>query len=392
MAIIKLALRRNLIYPLQHIIWNLIRHIITMNINYIFKFGNSLLYSPLMFLGELFGGAIIFLYQNKYMKKKIGEEKEQYFMSIKLLLNKEYEDDYFIPVDGKIKKLFLIFLVAFCDEVQFIMEIAIIPKFEKLSNSIFIRLSGFSALFTLIFYLYALKLPIYKHHKLSLSMIGICLILIIIFEYYYQTINIFFTYIQFTETLAIIILSILLRAVLDSIEKYLFEFNYMNPFLVLSYEGLFGFILTFSYFIFPDYLHDFSDVYKKESTGMLILFIFMLFIYVILSAGRNIFRVVTTKIYSPMAESLTNFFITPIYLPYYFGIKNDFNVPYFTINLILSLIISFFGCVYNEFIILLFCGLEKETYYQILKRSALNKTLELRFESEETFQNSDDSS
>ena len=93
-----------------------------------------------------------------------------------------------------------------------------------------------------------------------------------------------------------------------------------------------------------------------------------------------------------MAESLTNFFINPLYLPhYYFSTSHDFNVPYFTINLILSLIISFFGCVYSEFIILLFCGLEKETYYQISKRSNLNKTTELsRIESEDKSHNSDD--
>ena len=36
------------------------------------------------------------------------------------------------------------------------------------------------------------------------------------------------TYTEFTEILAIIILSQLLRSVLNSIEKYLFEFDYMN--------------------------------------------------------------------------------------------------------------------------------------------------------------------
>ena len=38
-------------------------------------------------------------------------------------------------------------------------------------------------------------------------------------------------------------------------------------------------------------------------------------------------------------------------------------------NLILSFIISFFGCVYNEFIVLLFCGLERNTHDQISKRA-----------------------
>ena len=88
--------------------------------------------------------------------------------------------------------------------------------------------------------------------------------MIIIFEYCYQEINIFFTYIEFTEILAIIILSQLLRSLFDSTEKYLFEFDYMNPFLVLFYEGLFGFILTFSYFLYSDYLHDIVKVYEEN--------------------------------------------------------------------------------------------------------------------------------
>ena len=275
------------------------------------------------------------------------------------------------------------FLIAFCDGEEFFVETAIIPRLNKLSSSIILRLGGFSALFTLLFYLYALKLPIYKHHKLSLSIIAICLILIIICEYHYQEINIFFTYKEFTEILAIIILSQLLKSVMDSIEKYLFEFDYLNPFFVLSYEGLFGFLLSFSFFTFPDYLHDIKEVYKEQSTGMFILFIFMLFVYVILCGGRNIFRVVTNKIYSPMASSLIDYFLNPIYLLYYFGALDDFtsdkelNIPYFIINIFLSLIISFFGCVYSEFIILSFCGLARETHYQITKRSILNISTEL---------------
>ena len=399
MAILKFALRRNLIYPLQHILWNFVRQLLTMLINHLFKFSDSLLYSPLMFLGELFGGLIIYFYQKKYILAGKGEEKEKYFMSIQLISNKEEEDDYFIPVDGIIKRAFLMFLIAYFDEVQFLMDTAIVPKFKKLSNSIFLRLSGFSTFFTLPFYLYALRLPIYKHHKLSLFIIGICLILIIIFEYYYQEINIFFTYTQFTDNLAIIIMSQLLRAVMDSAEKYLFEFNYMNPFLVLSYEGLFGFILNLTFFTFPDYLHDIKEVYKEKSTGMFILFIFMLFVYLILCGGRNIFRVVTNKIYSPMAESLTDYFLNPLYLPYYyFSTSNNYNISCFTINFFLSLIISFFGCVYNEFIILSFCGFEKETHYQISKRSEENIITELskfeldKFESDEDSHNSDDCS
>ena len=60
-------------------------------------------------------------------------------------------------------------------------------------------------------------------------------------------------------------------------------------------------------------------------------------------------------------------------MKYYFIIENDFlsqgerNWFYFIINVIIALIISFFGCVFNEFLVLTFCGLEYETLFMFQK-------------------------
>ena len=129
------------------------------------------------------------------------------------------------------------------------------------------------------------------------------------------------------------------------------------------------------YFFIPNYLDDLKLVYKNNSVGNSFLFSFLLLLYIILSGGRNVFRVITTKAYSPMARSLTDYFLNPIYLTLDFALKKDFlkqgkrNIPYFILNLILSFIISFFGCVYNEFIVLLFCGLGINTHDQVSKRA-----------------------
>ena len=45
------------------------------------------------------------------------------------------------------------------------------------------------------------------------------------------------------------------------------------------------------------------------------------------------------------------------------------NVLYLVISIILSVVISFFGCVYNEYIILFCCELEKETKDSIAERA-----------------------
>ena len=72
---IKFVLRRNLIYPLQLIIWHLLRKFEMSLITSVFNFGDSLTYTPLMFLGEFFAGLIIHSYQSKSLKKKKKKRK-----------------------------------------------------------------------------------------------------------------------------------------------------------------------------------------------------------------------------------------------------------------------------------------------------------------------------
>ena len=368
--LIKFALRPNLKYPFQLIIWHLLRKLETILISYLFNFGDSLFYIPLMFIGEFLSGLIFYNYQNKFFKKE--KEKESKEISDTLLHNEiilSYPDS-----DRKIK--ILIAFVAYFDWIQFIIYLVTVPKYKYVSNSIVSRLSGILAISSAFFYSYVIKIKIFKHHKFSLAIIGICTIIVIVTEFFFQEINIFFSYWNFVMVFLLSILSQVLNAFLDSIEKYLFEYDYVNPFYALMYEGIYGFFMTFFYFTIPDYLDDIKKVYKTYSAGELILFTFLLLLYIVLCGGRNIFRVITTKIYSPMTRGLTDYFINPIYYIYDYSLGNDFikqgekDFNYFLINLIISLIISFCGCVYNEFIVLFCCGLERNTHDQISIRAS----------------------
>ena len=368
--VIKFALRPNLKYPFQLIIWHLLRKLETILISYLFNFGDSLVYIPLMFIGEFLSGLIFYNYQNKFFKKE--KEKESKEISDTLLHNEiilSYPDS-----DRKIK--ILIAFVAYFDWIQFIIYLVTVPKYKYVSNSIVSRLSGILAISSAFFYSYVIKIKIFKHHKFSLAIIGICTIIVIVTEFFFQEINIFFSYWNFIMVFLLSILSQVLNAFLDSIEKYLFEYDYVNPFYALMYEGIYGFFMTFFYFTIPDYLDDIKKVYKTYSAGELILFTFLLLLYIVLCGGRNIFRVITTKIYSPMTRGLTDYFINPIYYIYDYSLGNDFikqgekDFNYFLINLIISLIISFCGCVYNEFIVLFCCGLERNTHDQISIRAS----------------------
>ena len=57
---------------------------------------------------------------------------------------------------------------------------------------------------------------------------GICAIIVIITEFFFQDINIFLTYTDFILVLFLAVLNQILNAFLDTTEKYLFETNYIN--------------------------------------------------------------------------------------------------------------------------------------------------------------------
>ena len=363
----KFALRNNLKYPLELLIFSFLRHLDNILIDYFFNF-DSLIYMSLMFLGEFFFGLIIYLYQTHFLNKNKGLKVNTY-KSIILIRNKEN-----LAIDSKTKIIFLVFIAGFFDFVQFMMSLYT-PQFLYISGSLISRLAGFLTVFNALFYYYVLKLPIFKHQYISLIIIGICLILVIITEFIFQEINIFLSYGQFSMVFLLNFLLQFCNSMLDSVEKYLFEYNHLNSYLCLLLEGLFGFILSFIHGLFHSPFEEIIEFKKINSTSEFTILIFLLILYLALSGLKNAFRVATTKIYSPMTTTFVEYILNPFYLIYYFCSDNDFitngnkNYAYFFINLIISLIISFFGFVFNEFIILFCCELEIDTHSQIVTRS-----------------------
>ena len=372
---IKFSTRGNIKFPLQLLLWNILRKFESSLISYFLGFDNSLIFTPLMFLGEFSAGLIIYLYQKKFLQKQKNSEKIKN-KSITLIVTEQYLK----AIDSKTKIFFLIFNSALFDFVQFGLSLHT-PKFVNVTGSIETRLAGFLTIFDALFYLYVLRFNIYRHQKFSLIGIGICLFLIIFSEFFFQDINIFLTYGQFVLVILLIFVVQFCSAMVDSIEKYLFEYNQLNQFLALMFEGIFGFFLTVIYAFFYNPFDDIVAMMKNNSTGNFVMLILALILYLILSGVKNAFRVTTTKIYSPMTTTFMDYILNPFYLTYDFASGFDYftngeiNYSYFILNLILSIIISFLGCVYNEFLILFCFGLERDTYNQITKRSFTEQEL-----------------
>ena len=363
---IKFALRRNLIYPFQLLLWDGLRDIDNALIYFYLSFDNSLIFTILMFLGEFFAGLILYLYQKKFLTKN---------KKTSLILPSELKKaKYILAKDSKKKIYFLLIIATFFNFIQFLLSLQI-TQFIKTSYSLEQRLRGSHTISTALFYHFALRLPIFKHQFFSLILIGICVILIIITEFIFQDINIFLSYGQLIFAFLLIFIIQFISALEDSIEKYLIEYNQLSTFFILIIEGTLGFVFSVFYSLYNNPFNEIIKYKKNRTISEFILLTLALALYMILSGGNNTFRLITLKIYSPMTSTFMKYILNPFYIIYYFICEDDFisngkpNYAYFIINLVLSLILSFCGCVFNEFLILFCFGFERDTYNQVTKRS-----------------------
>ena len=226
-------------------------------------------------------------------------------------------------------------------------------------------------------------MPLFKHQKFSLIIISFCLIIIIITEFIFQEFNIFLSYGQFILALFFMWFIGFNNAMQESIEKYLYEYYLMGPFFVLMFEGILGFVFTFIYSFFHSPFEEIIKFKQNRSTSEFVILIFAFLLFLILSGGKNSFRVVTTKVFTPMTTTFLDYILNPFYLIFYFLSGRDFksngkrNVAYFVINLIISVIITLCGGIYNEFLILFCFGLERDTHSQVTNRSNEEKELNI---------------
>jgi hypothetical protein len=272
--------------------------------------------------------------------------------------------------DGIFKVYLLIFIGTYFDFVEFILTSYYFPKFENISKSLNIRLGSALTLSSFILYYFLLRIEVFNHQKFALIIIFVCLLLIIIAEISFNEINgnIFLI-------ILLIIISFFFIGFQNNIEKYLLEYNYINPFQLLMLEGSIGLILSIIYSFIDNPFNNIIDFYKKDEKIQFNYLLICLILFIILSGGRNGYKILTIRIYSPMTKAIADSFSDPLLILYYFYMNIDFkydnerNIIYFVLNLILLIIIVFSGCVYCELFVIYHFNLEKDTHYEIAKRA-----------------------
>ena len=254
-SIIIFTWRHNNIYPIQLLIWTFLRNVDITLLEKTFNFANVFLFTLLMFFGEFFIGFILFFYQKSFLKKKTRKTSKK-----ALLFSKNEMKNS----DSTVKLLFLIFFVSYFDFIQFIFYTIYIPKFHNFSDSLELRLGGILTILSALLCYYLLKFPIYKHQIFSIIIISICLIIIIITEFFFQLTNIVQNFGKFGIKFLYIIFVHFFNTLFHTAEKYIIEYNYMHYFKVLIIEGFFGLLIILAYSLWDySYITELINLYSK---------------------------------------------------------------------------------------------------------------------------------
>ena len=382
-----------MIYFILLCFWHYARQIETIIIPKVINFNDSLTFTFLMFISELFGGLAIILYNklNFLYRKKQNKQDENI---VKILTKGKGRK--MSKRDNLFKIILLIFFAAFFDFVQFIISYAL-PRIAVLSPTSDQRLRIMITITSSLLCTYALKFKINKHHVFSLIGMSICSLIILIFDFVFLSFGADTGY--FILAFFFFFIRLAFVGFIDVTERYLVEYNNLNKFKIISSEGFFGIIFCII-FIFIERKNPIKEMHNAyvhlNSVGKKFLMIFFLILYIILSAGVNIYKIICNITYDPIAKSLPAYFLNPAFIIYYFIGENDFksggerNYFYFILNLILSLIIDFFALIYNEFLILYCFDLQHGTHFAIADRADLNAITEMRLIDDEITANIDD--
>ena len=364
---IKIGFRKNLLYLFLLVVSFFLRRTLEIILDEVTGLHNSLIFCFLMCLGQIIGGALIYCYQKSFFEKK---EKILDKKIIYELIQTERE----LRMSDDISKIrLLVFFAAFFDLEEFIITDIFIPKIADLSKTITLRLCCIMTITSSLICTYTLKYKIGRHQIFSLTILGMISLIIIIIELIYRSkINDIGNHII---SYFLVLFHYFFISLTDVIERYLVDYDYINAFEILMLEGIASFIITAIYSIFINPFKEISIVYKRIEASNFILLIFLLFLFIVLSAFINIYKILCNILYSPMAKSLSCYFLTSIFIIYHYINKNDFmingeqNIIYFLMSLVFSVLIDIFGLIYNEFFILKCFGLSKETYDGISVRA-----------------------
>ena len=286
--------------------------------------------------------------------------------------HKESNDSY---INHRIKTYSIIFLISLTNSLfcLLIFSLESQPEFTTYNFQNEIRFVG-------IFYVLFLsskifKITLYFHHKVSICMILISTILLSIFGILtFDKKGPLSTLCKF----GLMLLCDLYFSSKHTVEKVLMDNYFISPFYLLFIEGICSIIVNISIIgVFSQIncstvlgfctmgnkifnFTKFISYIRNHPTFCIVFFIF--------SIGVELFITLTIKIYTPAYTPIFDFLST--FLGLFSNLpQTNKEIPTFICKTILYVVIGFASLLFNEIIILTFCGLNNDIHNKIEKRS-----------------------
>ena len=323
----------------------------------------------------------------------------------------QYELNYNIKMKkNNFKEIFLLMLVCFLDFFTITYK-TIIKKisFNKKHPVSLLTLTVVIRLFSIAFlsHLMIKNLKMYSHHYLSVIIILIVVIAIHIISIFTKD------YVYYLKKLGIMIIPELLYSVIYVCGAKYLSITKENIYKLLFIDGINGMILSIllqiiSYFFIPcikiqdnDFFADdtFSCDENAKFKTMMKIFPFENFGYLNLIYSVLLILVTFCEMWLLwlliISFSVNHYAaVHPIPLFFYFIIKHnknkDFQIINYTMFILAGIVIIFMSFVFNEIIVLKFCGFNKNTATEITRRSLRESNCDFEEDEDEIFTKSNE--
>jgi len=317
--------------------------------------------------------------KNELKKENIKEKEQDSNNNIEYIYSDQKTENNIKRAKRIFKFLIIVsifdFLATYLDIIFKIIKIftkdnLLINKVENNSSILFSIISMY------VLSILILHSPFYRHHYVSMAINLLLLIILIILDII-NIVNRKLSYIYVIEKTIIIIL----YSFEDVLAKILLSVDSVSPYIYLLYRGILVNILAFLFsfvFIFvkiPDENGDkscvFSRFWKIYEYKLNILFYIIIFFNEYFM-NLNIFLIIDkfSPIHFAMA-SIISYFISSLFS--IFLSEND-KISNFFYKLGIYLVLIVTSLIYNEFIILNFCGLQK--YTQLFLQKEANEDIQ----------------
>jgi len=365
---IKFGWRDSLLYPSLFILFIFIRRIAKLILEILYPdIKLSYLMITFVFVFELIVASLLLWNQNRKNKSVVKPK----FLGISLIKQESLLD----RPDSNFKIIVLIIFSSYFSITGALSRRNVSSGNNNIYDEFHAKFRSIEIILSSIICYFTFKNKIYKHHRFTLIIIFICLIIVVAFGVLLESNKSIF-FLNFFYTIS----SSFCRVFLDIVEKYLYDFDFLDIYKVMIFESIVDLIISFNYFWLEVPRREITTILTINDGLKLFYIIGFLMLYTFFSGIKNVYRRFTVKKFTPMTRALAESILDPIFIIIGYLTttkKGQFDTIYFIITLICSLIMVFNSCVYNELFVLYCCDLEKNTHLAIEKQNNNESSLEL---------------